>query len=423
MECQICIEPYNLSTRKKIICNFCNFEQCCKCFRRYLLTSEKIAPDCMNCNHELNLDFIAEATPKIFHNVEYRNRRSQILLSQERSLLPDSQILVERHKQAIKNKELIKNHKNTIIELKNRIRILSREIYALNNINYDNYDDKKERKKFIFPCPAEGCRGFLSQAWKCGTCETKACSKCGSIKTDDNHVCNEDELKSFTKLREETRPCPKCAVPIYKISGCDQMWCVECNTPFSWNKGTIISGVIHNPHFYEWQRSNNGGVAPRVPGDNPFANTCGRLPSINTIERILTLRGAKEDKRWEKCHRLILHVQDVTIRHYPNQVGIRDNADLRVKFLLNQIDEKTWLKNLKMREKKIEKDRYIHNILELFYVSGTDIFNTYINAQTDTLYEALKSLRNYVNQELYKVKNRLNCRTPYISTTWDIKWV
>jgi hypothetical protein len=32
------------------------------------------------------------------------------------------------------------------------------------------------------------------------------------------------------------------------------MWCVKCHTAFCWNTG-IIETQIHNPHYYEWMRS------------------------------------------------------------------------------------------------------------------------------------------------------------------------
>ena len=69
------------------------------------------------------------------------------------------------------------------------------------------------------------------------------------------HVCNEDDVKSAEMIKKETRNCPKCAVPIFKTEGCDQMWCTECHTAFSWRTGLVVTGVVHNPHFYAWQNS------------------------------------------------------------------------------------------------------------------------------------------------------------------------
>ena len=123
-------------------------------------------------------------------------------------------------------------------------------------------------------CPDENCRGFLSTQWKCGLCEKWACPECHVIKGDTrdaDHTCDPDTLATAQLLSKDTKPCPKCSTPIHKIEGCDQMWCTQCHTGFSWKRGTIENRV-HNPHYYEWQRLNGGGRAPRNVGDFE----CGR---------------------------------------------------------------------------------------------------------------------------------------------------
>jgi hypothetical protein len=48
------------------------------------------------------------------------------------------------------------------------------------------------------------------------------------------------------------------------------MWCIECKTAFSWSKGTVEVGMVHNPHYYQWMRQNGG--MPRTDGMPPGAN-------------------------------------------------------------------------------------------------------------------------------------------------------
>ena len=123
-------------------------------------------------------------------------------------------------------------------------------------------------------CSDSNCRGLLSTQWKCATCEKYTCKECLVLKDtreDNGHVCKMEDVETAKLLASDTKPCPKCRVPIYKIMGCDQMWCTECHTGFSWRTGNIETR-IHNPHFYEYQRERNNGQAPRNHGDME----CGR---------------------------------------------------------------------------------------------------------------------------------------------------
>ncbi len=297
-DCNVCCFPTNGSTRKEIKCPFCSFVCCKKCVRKHLVyipdEPQGMIPDepqCMNpeCKHEWTLEFLSEVTPKSFHNKEYRNHRVNILISRERSILPETQPMVEEELEKRKREKEIQliNQKKQLLQ--KQIRELERCAY---NLRYENnrQGEKTERRHFVKACPVDECRGFLSSQWKCGLCETWVCSKCHGIKeakNDENHTCNEDEVKTAELFRKSAKPCPGCAVPIFKIEGCDQMWCVTCHTPFSWRTGKKATGTIHNPHYYEWQRKQNGGVAPRVAGDV----RCGGLPRDHTIRSHLRQLG------------------------------------------------------------------------------------------------------------------------------------
>ena len=103
---------------------------------------------------------------------------------------------------------------------------------------------KKPKATFVRACPSGDCRGFLSSAWKCGTCEGWACSNCheyiGKDKNKTEHVCHPDQVASARLLDKETKPCPKCASAIFKISGC-----FAANTPIlMWDGSLKMSQAI-----------------------------------------------------------------------------------------------------------------------------------------------------------------------------------
>ena len=171
----------------------------------------KTSPDCMSCHKDIHLDFIAKVTPKIFHNGEYRKKRTNMLLSQERSLLPDTQDLAGERMNELKIKEEKMKLKKELDDLKLKMKDIRTKMDNLSR--NPKKREEKERKKFTMGCPGEDCRGFLSTSWKCGTCGLYACSKCLVIKTDrddEKHVCDENEVKTYEMMRHETKQCPKC---------------------------------------------------------------------------------------------------------------------------------------------------------------------------------------------------------------------
>ena len=168
--------------------------------------------------------------------------------------------------------------------MKNKLRILLNKKQAeideigrrasrltINNLTGEgSTSDAAERKKFIRKCPMNECKGFLSSQWKCGLCETKICNKCNEEKLDTEldpdgaHMCKPENVASMELLNKDTKPCPSCGTMICKISGCDQMWCPECHTAFSWNKGTIEKGVVHNPHYYDFMRNMCSTISNKI---------------------------------------------------------------------------------------------------------------------------------------------------------------
>ena len=147
-----------------------------------------------------------------------------------------------------------------------------------------------EERKFTQACPSDGCRGFLSQNWKCGVCDSYFCPDCHKKKAgrhDPDHVCNEEDKATVALIKADSRPCPNCGQAISKVDGCDQMWCTSCHTPFSWRTGKKISGRIHNPHYMQYQREGGEGRVVRVAGDVQ----CGGPPHVRVLDQWSVARG------------------------------------------------------------------------------------------------------------------------------------
>lgn len=269
-DCFVCVSPF---TRNKtpVKCSKCNYVCCKHCIQDYLFTRSD-DPHCMNCKTQWNEEFLYTNLNKTFMNQIWRNHQKACLFETEKSRIPDTMPQVQDYQES---RQLIDENRAIFQEIQQARYVLSQlenrynqnrnriNIIATGGVSVNS----SERRKFLHKCPEPECKGFLSSSWKCGVCDHWACSKCfealGETK-HPNHVCKKENVESAEMIKKETRPCPQCAVPIFKISGCDKMWCTQCNIAYSWNTGKIVNGgIIHNPHYFQFMQN---GRQVRNPG-------------------------------------------------------------------------------------------------------------------------------------------------------------
>jgi len=414
VDCAICTEE--VSSSRMVKCPFCDFDACASCVEKFLLGIDDDRPRCMDndCKKVWSFEFLASQFPPSFHNKKYRERRADIRLQREKSLMPGTQHLVILEKQDIKRQAQVSDVMDEIDMLRSLININYEKIKDINETYNYIAKEKNNDKTFTRSCPVDECRGFLSTALKCGTCDTYACKHCHLPKArqnDDDHKCDPDLVATVSLLATDTKQCPSCSTPIFKIQGCDQMYCTQCHTAFSWLHGTIEKGVIHNPHFYEFQRQQNNGHAPRVRGDV----RCGGLPDL--YEVLYAVDGVIDIT---DAHRLVSHIDRVEIPRYPNNVGDVDNSNLRVEYLMNRIDEKQLRSKLKQQMKKQEKDSEFNMILTMFTTTMTDLFNNLVRDPNNitTQLRAMSELRVYTNTSLSRIGYRFGNVYPFIDDKW-----
>jgi len=227
----------------------------------------------------------------------------------------------------------------------------------------------KPNHGFTRGCPDVDCRGFLNSSWNCGLCQKTTCKECHLIK-QENHECNADDIATAKLLKSDTKPCPKCSTGIYKIDGCDQMWCTQCHTAFSWKTGELQTNV-HNPHYFEWQRRNGQNMR------NPLDIICGREMDhhlANSIRRKLTPTSGALRRKIDDLIQNTIHIRLVDIPHY--QVDpVENNQMLRIRYLRKELQEDEFKKKVQRSNKTQEKKREICSILQLFVQTATDIFH------------------------------------------------
>lgn len=395
--CSICCESYNKSTHKLIECMYCEFPSCRTCCQTFILNEFSVK--CMNteCGKEWTRKFIQESFATTFINNSLKKHRENVLFEKERALLPATQPYAEAlteianiEKEIDKCAKLEREIATRKYRLVNR-RILLRE-RPLRAINGPD-TQPKERRQFIKQCPVDECRGFLSTQWKCGLCETWSCPDCHMIignTKDAPHTCDQNNVASAKLLKDETKPCPTCTASIFKIDGCDQMWCTQCHTAFSWKTGNIEK-TIHNPHYYEWLRKTQGSV-PRNPLDihpldiHPLDIQNGQCRQrvfdyINTprlftrliSELDMSNSSISKDDLSRQITNLIqatIHLRMAEITNYDYEGA---NRDLRIKYLMKTINENTLKSRLQRAEKRHNKHREIQDVYTMIEAASTDI--------------------------------------------------
>ena len=299
--CCVCFEKFNKTTQSPTTCPHCQIQICRTCFQTYLLGDMSDVPRCVNveCNRGWERNFLDGEMTSTFRLKTYKEHREKILSDREKSRLPATQEDAAAIRQAKAAKPILEAHLEKARELARKVnQQLDTAYRACFNVDRVIASYGRERipaptvagqgaapapapkpkvvVAFVKPCPAEGCKGFLSTAWKCGLCDLYTCPDChdlkGAVREDPSHRCDPDKVASATLLNREARNCPKCGVSICKIEGCDQMWCTQCNTGFNWRTGKVAEGPVHNPHYFEWLRSQGRDPnAAAAPGQNACA--------------------------------------------------------------------------------------------------------------------------------------------------------
>jgi len=217
------------------------------------------------------------------------------------------------------------------------------------------------------------------------------------------------------------------------VKNCDQMYCISCQTPWSWNTGKIVtSGPIHNPHYYEWMKR-NGGTVPRNPADVP----CGGYPGAWELRRPPKGVKIRTMNSFYEFHRICNELQEVSTRQYRSHLDNTTTHSINVRFLLSDFDEKQWGRMLAINEKKRKRDTEIQEILGAFRMVAVELINrihNYNNAQFRTFTDLppalaeqiltsviveIEALVTMINSALRDVSIAYSYTVPYINKVLD----
>jgi hypothetical protein len=374
MECSVCAEKI---TKKRFLieCPFCEDGSICvECASKYIVSTEpgSIEPGsrgCIVCKKMWDLEYI-EYMFGAGITEEFVNLNKMKLLEREKSMLIMTQPLAdyERFKTTtLEQNTFLQDMRRSLLD---RIKEVESEMH----INISKIRTAKPadigKNDYILACPSpieeisgghaapghpwpggQGCKGFInSKTWSCSLCGIKVCEKCHQIinnvsettsaprpkskpGTPGPHRCKPDDVASVKIIMNDTKPCPTCATRIHKLEGCVQMFCTNCMTAFDWKTLKIITGVIHNPHYYDFVRRGLIDDHARAVGDIP----CGGMPDFFSLRITLYKIDTPIYMTLSSYHQLAMEIQDYLM----DLPGLKSSADLftdlRVKYMLNKI--------------------------------------------------------------------------------------
>ena len=317
MACNVC----DNENKKKVMCPYCKYNACQQCTEKYLLETVH-EYHCMSCRKEWSDDFVDSfASPTFFK--KYRTRTEMLLLEKEKTLLPQTQKAVIHYEQMNNINSDIKHLYDKIKTIQYNIKLLQ-----LKKVEHQKHLCSKKVYSYKCGCPYENCKGYInSDTYACDLCMKNVCTECLE-QLCDNHQCKEEILNSIKLINKECKSCPNCNTIIYRISGCDHMWCTTCHTHFNWNTLVIERGILHNPHYYEYMSSKEYSCSESV---NQFNAT-------ELIQYLNLSILSNTDKLI--IHETILSMVCLRETVYPEIHTETDhtNEDLRIKFLQNKIN-------------------------------------------------------------------------------------
>ena len=406
-ECNVCVENKVLFE-----CKYCNYEVCKSCVSKYLVSSINEA-ECMNCHKYFDREYLLHLCGKSWYNNIYKPSRESVMFEREKTMFSESLPFVDLYKHGEKLGTMIEELNTNLKECEQKIKKYSNmkskiqsDINKLRNTR-ESYarqirtgvittgSVKKDvaapvKTAFYVKCAYKDCDGIVNDKSVCVKCDKQMCKKCYEPSID-NHECDENTIATIEMMKKDTKPCPSCNIPIYKISGCYQMWCTVCHITFHYNTGEILKEVIHNPHYVEWMANNS--IRQGGGGD------CNLY---NSITRVVSSQYNKESVM--NVYRMSRHIAHVLLPDAEQNItkfaGGNNIREHRVKYLVGSTNEKTYKQKLFMNYKQLSRWTDTRNYLQLIQDGFTSITMEFIDKPDIHLFRTkLENLLAFINED------------------------
>lgn len=407
-ECSVCLTKYTNRNIDQCIQCQCGFEACRECCLTYAL------PSCMKCNTHFTKQFC-----KKFNILTlFKSYHEKLTWEREFSLLASTQPFLD--------------WEDTVAKLKKRLRFGERVLFPEKPKMFLNSSTTNP----IFACPGSECRGFVGGS-HCGTCKKEVCAKCRefvhapsssvpSSEKEDNttepqkrsiyasnnnnnnnsklkakHVCDPLLLASITSIAQEAKSCPRCRAQIFRIEGCNHMFCTNCRTHFDWETNRVLTSSSN--HHYDLTTAFSTNVAILSKNSNS-ENTeqCSTDPFTDAIpSSVVSSPEINQDifrALWKEpiSARFLLRKR---LSAFETEFQYQESLlRIRLMFLRGQVTEDQAKSRVLQEDEKHEKMFRQRSLLEMYLNICNDLQRmVYVNRNQANQEDALRIYKNLID--------------------------
>lgn len=207
----------------------------------------------MSCAYEYERGFAIDALGKTWFSSVYSPARKALLLEREMQLLPAAAAKLPGYRERRRADAAINAASARVREARKALQAARHELAVTRSRRANMAGVTTQAEDPVqLPCPADGCTGFVSSQWKCGTCDQWVCKHCREVVGFDRHAeheCDPSSLASISAMKSLSKPCPGCKIMTERSEGCSQMYCTRCGCWWNFRTGKKdTSSFRHNPH-------------------------------------------------------------------------------------------------------------------------------------------------------------------------------
>jgi hypothetical protein len=101
---------------------------------------------------------------------------------------------------------------------------------------------------------------------------------------------------------------------------------------------------------------------------------------------------------------------------------LTENRDLRIKYMIGDIQDDEFKKKIQQREKANQRKRDIRQVVEMYITILTDLFQSFsVTRDALNLHMNLEGLRDHYNTTINKVRFAYKCAIPSLHNNFNFR--